>query len=244
MKKKKNHRRSFSLIEKTWRFNDTVAENFDQHVNQSIPHYKDLQNYLVQLSEWFLKDDAIVYDLGCSTGTTIEKILRLNISTKFKIIGIDNNQKMLDLGKKKVNRLKNNNVEIQFSNIDLTSDIEFEKANLFYSILLFPFLNYERREAILKKIYSSLEVGGGLICVEKVRSKSSHFEDILNQLYFDFKLQQELTEEEILSKAKSLRSSMYLFDEQTVFKSLNDCGFKEYEVFFKCFNFIGYIAIK
>ena len=61
---------------------------------------------------------------------------------------------------------------------------------------------------MLKKIYSSLEVGGALICVEKVRSKSSHFEDLLNQLYFDFKLQQELTEEEILSKAKSLRSSI------------------------------------
>ena len=241
---RKNHRKSLSLIEKTWRFSDVVAENFDQHVNQSIPHYEDLQNYLVQLSEWFLKDDAVIYDLGCSTGATIEKILELNISTKFKIIGIDNNQKMLDLAKQKVNKLKNNNVEIEFSNIDLTSNIEFQKSNLFYSILFFPFLNYKRRKAILKKIYSSLEVGGALICVEKVRSKSSHFEDLLNQLYFDFKLQQGLTEEEILSKAKSLRSSMYLYDEKTVFKSLNDCGFKEYEVFFKCFNFIGYIAIK
>ena len=241
---KKNLRKSLSLIEKTWRFNDTVAENFDQHVSQSIPHYDDLQNYLVQLSEWFLKDDAIIYDLGCSTGATIEKILKLNISTKYKIIGIDNNQKMLDLAKKKVHKLKNDDVEIEFSNIDLTSNIEFEKSNLFYSILLFPFFSYEKRETILKKIHSSLKVGGALISVEKVRSKSSHFEDILNQLYFDFKLQQDLTEEEILLKAKSLRSSMYLFDEKTIFKSLSDCGFKEYEVFFKCFNFIGYIAIK
>ena len=241
---KKNIRKSLSLIEKPWRFNDTVAENFDQHVSQSIPHYEDLQNYLVQLSEWFLKDDAIIYDLGCSTGATIEKILKLNISTKYKIIGIDNNQKMLDLAKKKVHKLKNDDVEIEFSNIDLTSNIEFEKSNLFYSILLFPFFSYEKRETILKKIHSSLKVGGALISVEKVRSKSSHFEDILNQLYFDFKLQQDLTEEEILLKAKSLRSSMYLFDEKTIFKSLSDCGFKEYEVFFKCFNFIGYIAIK
>ena len=114
-----------------------------------------------------------------------------------------------------------------------------DSLNLFYSILLFPFLSYERRETILKKIHSSLEVGGALISVEKVRSKNSHFEDMLNQLYFDFKLQQDLTEEEILLKAKSLRSSMYLFDEQTVFKSLKDCGFSEYEVFFKCFNFIS-----
>ena len=68
----RNHK-LISLVEKTWRFNDKVAENFDKHVIQSIPHYQDLQKYLVQLSEWFLKDDTYVYDLGCSTGETIKK---------------------------------------------------------------------------------------------------------------------------------------------------------------------------
>ena len=34
---------TLSSIEGTWRFNDNVAENFDKHVNQSIPHYKDIQ---------------------------------------------------------------------------------------------------------------------------------------------------------------------------------------------------------
>ena len=61
MNKKRRSSKSLSLIEKTWRFNDTVAENFDVHVNQSIPHYNDLQKYLVQLSEWFLKDGSIVW---------------------------------------------------------------------------------------------------------------------------------------------------------------------------------------
>ena len=99
MKKKRPSSKSLSLIEKTWRFNDKVADNFDVHVNQSIPHYNDLQKYLVQLSEWFLKDGTVVYDLGCSTGETIEKILKLDVSTKYKIVGIDNSQRMLDLAK-------------------------------------------------------------------------------------------------------------------------------------------------
>ena len=61
-------KRPVKLIERTWSFNDTVAENFDLHANQSIPHYSELQNYLVQLSEWFLKDNETVYDLAVQQG--------------------------------------------------------------------------------------------------------------------------------------------------------------------------------
>ena len=98
MVKKKD---TLSLVEKTWRFDDKVALKFDTHVNQSIPHYLDLQSYTVKLSERFLKDNTLVYDLGCSTGETIKAILNLNISTKFSIMGFDNSQKMIELAKKK-----------------------------------------------------------------------------------------------------------------------------------------------
>ena len=97
---------------------------------------------------------------------------------------------------------------------------------------------------LLKKIYNSLESGGAFISVEKIRSSNSHYEDILNQMYFDFKLDQNLSEKEILNKAKSLRSSMYLFNEKESKKLLTEAGFKDSEVFFKCFNFVGYISIK
>ena len=63
-------------------------------------------------------------------------------------------------------------------------------------------------------------------------------------MYFDFKLSKQLTEKQILSKSKSLRSSMYLFDQNTTQALLKQCKFKNFEVFYKCFNFIGYIAIK
>ena len=63
-------------------------------------------------------------------------------------------------------------------------------------------------------------------------------------MYFDFKLRNNLSEKEILKKSKSLRSSMHLFNENTAKNLLKKSGFSNYEVFFKCLNFIGYIAIK
>ena len=145
MNKSKN---TLSLVEKTWRFDNKVAKKFDTHVNQSIPHYLDLQNYTVKLSEWFLKDDTLVYDLGCSTGETIKQILNLNISTKFSIVGFDNSQKMIELAKKKVLNLKSKNkkVKIEFKHKDINK-IKLKKSNLIISVLLFPFLNLEDFDA-------------------------------------------------------------------------------------------------
>ncbi len=236
---------TLSLVEKTWRFDDEVATKFDTHVNQSIPHYSSLQKYIARLSEWFLKDNCNIYDLGCSTGETINQLLKLKISTKYKIIGVDNSKKMLDLAKRKIRRKlrSNKNVKTEFINKDLNK-LKFKNSNLILSILVFPFLNYNQRFQLLKKIYKSLNSGGALICVEKIRASNSTFEDILNQMYFDFKIDQQLSEKEILNKAKSLRSSMYLFNEKTTKNLLKKSGFKEFEIFFRCFNFIGFIAIK
>ena len=63
-------------------------------------------------------------------------------------------------------------------------------------------------------------------------------------MYFDFKLRNNLSEKEILKKSKSLRSSMHLFNENTAKNLLKKSGFSNHEVFFKCLNFIGFIAIK
>ena len=96
----------------------------------------------------------------------------------------------------------------------------------------------------MRRIYKSLNPGGGFILVEKIRSSDPQFEDILNQLYFDFKLRQNLSEKEILKKAKSLRSSMFLYNKEKTTKLIKKVGFSRQEVFFKCFNFIGYIILK
>lgn len=237
---------TLSSIEGTWRFNDNVAKNFDKHVNQSIPHYGDLQIYISSLAEWFIKDGSLIYDLGCSTGESVKNICKLNTTTKFKIIGYDSSKKMIELAKKKINlkKLKKEGVDVQFKTSDILKIKKFKKSDLFLSILFFPFINLKNREKIVKQIYKSLNPGGGFILVEKIRSKDSNFEDILNQMYFDFKLRNNLSEKEILKKSKSLRSSMHLFNENTAKNLLKKSGFSNHEVFFKCLNFIGYIAIK
>ena len=125
------------------------------------------------------------------------------------------------------------------------NQISFKKnTDLFLSVLTFPFLNSENRIKLYKKIYKSLKHGGALIFVDKIRSSNSNFEDMINQVYYDFKIENKLNHEQVLNKSKSIRSSMQLFDLSEIDEFLKKSGFKKKEVFFRWYNFIGIIVIK
>ena len=199
-----------SMIENTWRFNNTVAKKFDKHVNQSIPFYKEIQTYVTEISDWFIKDDNLIYDLGCSTGQTIEKLIKRNKSKKkLNICGYDVSQKMVALAKKRVLKLNNNEHKVKINKKDVLK-VKLKKNNLTIAILLTPFLSYSNKQKLFNKVSKSLNYGGAFILIDKVRSKTSLTEEIFTNLYFDFKLNKNLNSEEILNKSKSLRGSMYL----------------------------------
>ncbi|MGZ5273713.1 MAG: carboxy-S-adenosyl-L-methionine synthase CmoA, partial [Kaistella sp.] len=52
-------------------FNDKVAGVFDDMVSRSVPYYDEMQRMTSELVKDFAKKDSFVYDLGCSTGTTM-----------------------------------------------------------------------------------------------------------------------------------------------------------------------------
>ena len=241
MDKKENNKKI--LINNTWTFNSSVSKNFDLHVKQSVPFYSFFQQQIAIVSQWFLKENALVYDLGCSTGNTIQEICKLDLSSNFKIVGIDSKIKMIELAKKKILKNKKKNISIDFLNDDILN-FKFKKSNLIYSILLFPFLDFRNRMLIYKRIYNSLEIGGGFIIVEKIRSRDSLFEDIYNQLYYDFKLSNKLTEKHLIAKAKSLRSAMTIFSLDENLKFLKKVGFHKFDILFKFHNFAGIILVK
>ena len=236
--------KNLSSIENSWKFNNKVSKNFDKHVVKSVPHYNDIQNYVVSLSEWYLKDKTRVYDLGCSTGETIKKISNLNLNNFVELIGIDQSSKMLQIAKQKNKRSKNKYLKISLIKKDLTRIYSLKKNNLILSILTLPFLNLSERNKIIKVIYKSLNKGGAFIFVDKIRSSYPDFEDSFNQVYFDFKLENKFKSNQILNKSKSLRSSMNLINLKEINLELRKVGFKKIDIFFKWFNFVGIIAVK
>ncbi len=242
MRSKNFFGKGISSIEGTdWKFNKNISNNFDKHVRQSIPMYNEIQRYICSLSEWFLKDGSNIYDLGCSTGETAKNLFVKFPNKKINFVGYDLSKEMIKMSKKKNNK---NLSKAKFKVADILKVNYKKNTDLFLSILTFPFLNSEKRIKLFKKIYKSLKHGGSLIFVDKIRSSNSNFEDIFNQIYFDFKIENKLNAAQVLNKSKSIRGSMELFELSDIDKFLSKSGFKKREVFFRWYNFVGIIAIK
>ena len=235
--------RKLNIFSKSWAFNKNVSKSFDTHVRQSIPFYDVFQKDIAKYSEWFLKDDSLVYDVGCSTGKTIKYISKLNINTKFKIYAIDNSKTKIAIAKKNLSKIKKKNLKIKVIHGDIRKII-FKKSDLIYSVLLMPFLSKKAQVGLLKKSYKSLNSGGAFIAVNKIVSNNARFQDIFNQVYFDFKKKKKISSSDILKKSQVLRSVMSLNTEIEEIKNLRQVGFKKIEIFFKYLNFIGIIAVK
>ena len=52
-------------------FSKDLVENFSKHINNSVPKYKEFCDGIVNFSEYFITDDSIIYDLGCSHGNLL-----------------------------------------------------------------------------------------------------------------------------------------------------------------------------
>ena len=154
-------------------FAGNVPKNFDQHVRKSVPLYDMGHDVICKLSSFFLSESSNVYDLGCSTGTLIQKIDNYNPIKKINFFGIDVEKTMLHIAKKKLKKSKS---KITLKCADL-SKIKFKKSDLITSYYTIQFMKPKYRQALINKIYQSLNWGGAFIYFEKVRASYARFQD-------------------------------------------------------------------
>ena len=68
-----------------WNFQDIDSKGFENHVSKSVPNYYEGHEYIRFLSDYFIHNDSVIYDIGCSTGSLISKLSKA-ISNRFNVI--------------------------------------------------------------------------------------------------------------------------------------------------------------
>ena len=152
MRKKSSLGKGINSIEgNSWVFNKNVAISFDKHVRQSIPFYDLIQKYITSISEWFIKDHSIIYDLGCSTGILLNKLAKRN-NKQINFFGIDTVKNMIVQAKKE-NKIRKNTNNIKYINGDILKT-KFKKSDLITSYYTIQFMHPGVRQKIIDKILS------------------------------------------------------------------------------------------
>lgn len=225
-----------------FKFGSTVANVFDDMVNRSVPFYEEMQRMTAELAANHVKEGTAIYDLGCSTGTTMVNINPL-IAEDIKFVGIDDSQEMLDKCKAKL-QAAGFKRPIELKVADLNQEVEISNASVVVLCLTLQFVRPIHRERLLKSIVKGLVPGGVLILVEKILAEDSQFNRDFITYYYDYKRRTNYSELEISQKREALENVLipYKLSEDTYI--LREAGFDHCETFFKWYNFSGLIAVK
>ena len=223
----------------SWTFDKNVAYNFDYHIEKSVPLYNEFKWLGEKLSDYYLKEDSIVYDLGCSTGSFLKRLaIRHDSKKKLKLYGIDIVKNMINFAKK-----KNKHKKITYQNKDILN-YNFKKSDFFISFYSIQFIHPKHRQLLINKIYKKLNWGGAFLFVEKVRSYDARTQDQLTNIYEEFKIDNKFSLKEIINKKLSLKGVLEPFSTKANLQMLKRAGFEDASTVakFACFEF--FLAIK
>ena len=222
-----------------WKFNQNVTLNFDKHVKKSVPLYDEGHELICDLSDYFIKDNSIIYDLGSSTGTFLKK-LSINQKNKknLKFIGYDNAKSMVTYANKH-NKLKNINFKYQ----DIQK-AKFKKCDMIVMNYTLQFVQPSARQDLINKLYQRLNWGGALFLFEKVRAADARFQDILTSAYVEYKIRKGFKSLDIFMKNRSLRGVLEPFSTKANYDMLERAGFVDLNSIQKYICFEGFLAIK
>jgi tRNA (cmo5U34)-methyltransferase len=227
-----------------WKFSGEMVNTFDDHVSKSVPLYNLGHDLICQLSDYFIKKDSYVYELGCSTGTlTFELYKKSENKSNVNFLGYDVETDMIKKANEKLTTFNHRKDSIKFIDDDVNL-VDFEKSDLIVSYYTLQFIHPKFRQELVNKIYNSLNWGGAFILFEKVRYQDARFQDIITTLYNDFKLNQGYSHEDILNKTRSLKGILDPFSSNANVDMLKRAGFLDICTIQKYLAFEGLLAIK
>src|SRR3954471_11105786 len=91
----------------SWTFSKDVAKTFSSHVSKSVPLYNEGHDLICALSDFFVQDSSVCYDLGSATGVLSSKLAKRHARTKARFIGIESVPEMIEQARLESGELPN-----------------------------------------------------------------------------------------------------------------------------------------
>lgn len=223
-------------------FGEATAAVFDDMLDRSIPEYRELQRMIGELAASFAEPGTRVYDLGCSTGITLETLADA-IRVPVEFVGLDYSPAMLERAHQRLSGLTESG-RLTLREADLNAGVEVENASVVVLNLTLQFVRPLRRDLLIRDINRGMNPNGCLILVEKVLGNDSLFNRTFIRLYYEMKRRNGYSNTAIARKREALENVLvpYRLDENLELLGRN--GFNQTDIFFKWYNFCGILGVK
>ncbi|HEU4573984.1 MAG TPA: carboxy-S-adenosyl-L-methionine synthase CmoA [Chitinophagaceae bacterium] len=225
-----------------FKFGENVVSVFDDMVVRSVPFYLEIQRMMTEIAADFAVPGTSVYDLGCSTGTTLRN-LDTALPEDISFVGIDDSQEMLE---KCRHNLEAGGItrHYELKRADLNQGVLLHNPSVVVMCLTLQFIRPLYREKLLREIYDQLNPNSCFILIEKVLGEDSLFNRLFIKYYYDFKRRNHYDDMEIAQKREALENVLIPYKLMENRELLHRTGFRYVETFFKWYNFSGMVAVK
>lgn len=228
-----------------FKFDERVATVFDDMLIRSVPFYVEQQSMIREIGAKFHIPGTDVYDLGCSTATTLINLCGA-INSPAKFIGYDNSAPMLEKARQKVDQHGlSSRVELRLADLnEETPTLGLENASVVTMCWTLQFIRPLRRDSLIKSIYNGLRDGGVLVVAEKLLTNSSDMNRFFIDFYYSFKRRNGYSDDEIYNKREALENVLIPYRISENHELFRRNGFQIVETFFQWFNFAGFLCVK
>lgn len=223
-----------------WKFTPEVTAEFDEHVQQSVPHYAEMQRMIAELSDWLVPDGGTIADLGASTGTTIDAIAQRHPARTINAHLYDVEKHMLDAARDKL--AKHSKLKANYHTTNICRELKHREADLTIASLTIQFLTDAQRHDALDRARFHSRKAGTLVLVEKVRQDHSEWQDIAAELTQERKALAGLSDKEIRDKQAAIRGVLRPHTTGHIVNELHASGWDEIDEVWRWHNWCMLVA--
>ncbi len=234
-----------SEVMSSFKFDGAVAQVFDDMVSRSVPIYAEIHQVILDLVSKRQWDQGHkIVDIGCSTGSTLfmlEHFFKQEGGTVPKLIGLDPSEDMLNKARAKASQYTDSNIKFFCLGASDLAETNIDVAIMNYTLQFIPLAE---RVGVLSRIHQGLRPGGLFILAEKIKSPTTEIQDVITDLYYDFKRRNGYDELEISRKREALENVLIPLSQEEQVSMLRQSGFQKSEMIFRWYNFACYVGIK
>tara|TARA_R110000772_G_scaffold10100_1_gene32552 strand:- start:1494 stop:2135 length:642 start_codon:yes stop_codon:yes gene_type:complete len=189
-------------------FNFSKVENFDDHINLSIPNYSGLSELFETFVYEYMPVNGVCVDIGCSTGRFLNS-LRKSEGTYVGVDAVD---------------FKDRHEGFVFVNGGIVDYLKtLERADVLISMFALQFLGPSERLAAIVELTRLVNGGACLLLAEKVFIESPKINQLIHRSHIQFK-RKGFTDKEILDKDYELMGSMFCKTDKEIDNELSFFG--------------------
>ena len=225
-----------------FKFDGRTASVFDDMLGRSVPFYDEIQRMTCELAGDFAAPGSNLYDLGCSTGTTLAA-LEPYVHPSVRFVGVDSSPEMLVKARQKLDAIPSPR-QRDLVQADLHELRGVENASVVVLTLTLQFVRPLHRERLIRHICEGTNEQGCLILVEKLTESDTLFNRLFIKYYYDMKRRHGYSDLEISQKREALENVLIPYHLEENRDLLLNAGYTKFQMFFRWYNFAGMIAVK